>query len=101
MGRTGKDINVKVRRECPDSRGGETCDRQRHADAERHDDDIRFGIVAVLAGVIPPIAHFRHRSAEADGQYGGDGEATQSHALGSVTPPAVVPSSAASIRALA
>ena len=84
MGDAGKDVNGELRRQGSDSGHEDAGHRQRDADAECHDSDVRFGIVPVLISVIPPIAHFRDRRAEADGQCREDGTTTQSHAIGSV-----------------
>jgi hypothetical protein len=52
------------------------ADRQCDTNAERRDDNIRFGVIAVLERVIPPIKHLDDWTADADGQNCGDDEAS-------------------------
>lgn len=59
------------------------AERQCYTNAERRDDDIRFGVIAVLERLIPPIEHLDDRTAHADGQNCGDDEASD-HSIGSV-----------------
>ena len=44
------------------------------ADAERHYDQVGFGVVSRLKRLIPVIKHLRHRRAHADGEDKDDGE---------------------------
>ena len=36
-------------------------DRQRHADRQRHDDDVGFGVAAIIERMIPLIKHLHDR----------------------------------------
>jgi hypothetical protein len=56
------------RRKRSDAAGDDDgSDRECDANAERRDDDIRFGVVPVLQGLIPAIEHLDDRRTERDG----------------------------------
>ena len=71
---------MDVRRQRANARDdGNRADGHGHADAERRDDDVRFGVIAVLERVIPLIKHLHDGAADTDRQNRRDSESSESH----------------------
>ena len=73
-------MEPRVRRKSANTRDNEyRAERHGNADAERHDDDICFRVIAVQERLIPLIKHLHDRAADTDRQNRGDSEPSQSH----------------------
>ena len=59
---------MKTRAQGPNPRANDGGDRQRDADAQRHNHDVGFGVVAVAQCLIPAIKHLHDGATETDRQ---------------------------------